>query len=150
MVKTHRKRHGGATRKRRPSSSLSAFQKEITIVFFEMLLTVKLFHWNTYSHAVHKATDELYGELNSHMDKFIEILLGKSGARIDLMKQNTIRLNNLKTLDQLISKVNDFKSYLVGLSHHKGLSSMTNTDLLNIRDEILGNMNKFLYLLSQK
>lgn len=148
--KTHRKRHGGATRKRKSSSSLSAFQKEITVVFFEMLLTVKLFHWNTYSHSVHKATDELYGELNSHMDKFLEVLLGKSGTRIDFGSQKTIQLNNLKTLDQLISKVNDFKGYLVGLSHHKGLSSMTNTDLLNIRDEILGDMNKFLYLLSQK
>lgn len=151
MAKTHRKRYGGATRKRRSnSSSLVAFQKEITIVFFEMLLTIKLFHWNTYSHSVHKATDELYGELNGHMDKFLEILLGKSGKRIDFGNQKTIQLNNLKGLDQLISKVNNFKSYLVGLSHHKGLSSMTNTDLLNIRDEILGDMNKFLYLLSQK
>jgi len=150
MPKTHRKRYGGATRKRRSSSNLSSFQKEITVVFFEMLLTVKLFHWNTHSHSVHKATDELYGELNSHMDDFIEILLGKSGTRIDFGNQKTIQLNNLKSLDQLIKKVNDFKSYLVGLSHHKGLSSMTNTDLLNIRDEILGDMNKFLYLLSQK
>ena len=150
MPKTHRKRYGGATRKRRSSSNLAAFQKEITVVFFEMLLTVKLFHWNTHSHSVHKATDELYGELNSHMDKFIEVLLGKSSSRIDFGNQKTIQLNNLKSLDHLISKVNDFKSYLVGLSHHKGLSSMTNSDLLNIRDEILGDMNKFLYLLSQK
>jgi DNA-binding ferritin-like protein len=149
MVKTRRKRYGGATKKRR-GSSLSAFQKEITIVFFEMLLTVKLFHWNTHSHSVHKATDELYGQLNSHMDEFMEVLLGKSGSRIDFGNQKTIQLNNLKNLDQLISKVNEFKSYLVGLSHHKGLSTMTNSDLLNIRDEILGDMNKFLYLLSQK
>lgn len=150
MAKTHRRRHGGATRKRRSSSNLSAFQKEITVVFFEMLLTVKLFHWNTYSHSVHKATDELYGELNSHMDRFIEVLLGKSGARIDFGNQKTIQLNNLKNLDQLVSKVNNFKSYLVGLSNHKGLSTMTNSDLLNIRDEILADMNKFLYLLTQK
>jgi len=149
MVHTRRKRYGGATRKRR-SSGLSAFQKEITVVFFEMLLTVKLYHWNTHSHAAHKATDELYGELNSHMDNFIEVLLGKSGSRIDFGKQKTVQLNNFKNLDQLISKVNEFKSYLVSLSHHKGLSSMTNSDLLNIRDEILGDMNKFLYLLSQK
>lgn len=150
MAKTHRRRHGGATRKRRSSSNLSAFQKEITVVFFEMLLTVKLFHWNTYSHSVHKATDELYGELNSHMDEFIEVLLGKSGTRIDFGNQKTIQLNNLKNLDQLVSKVNNFKSYLVGLSNHKGLSTMTNSDLLNIRDEILADMNKFLYLLTQK
>lgn len=150
MAKTHRRRHGGATRKRRSSSNLSAFQKEITVVFFEMLLTVKLFHWNTYSHSAHKATDELYGELNSHMDEFIEVLLGKSGTRIDFGNQKTIQLNNLKNLDQLVSKVNNFKSYLVGLSNHKGLSTMTNSDLLNIRDEILADMNKFLYLLTQK
>ena len=57
-------------------------------------------------------------------------------------------MNNL--IYYLKSKIDSFKGYLVGLTNNKGLSSMTNTDLLNIRDEILGDMNQFLYLLTFK
>lgn len=155
MVKTHRKRNKVSTMRRKSSSpknasSIKKFQKEITVIFFEMLLMVKLFHWKTHSYATHKATDELYTKLNDDMDKFIEILLGKTGFRIDLMGHKTISLIDLSSPEQLKSKIESFKSYLVGLTNNKGLSSMTNTDLLNIRDEILGNMNQFLYLLTFK
>ena len=115
-----------------------------------MLLMVKLFHWKTHSYATHKATDDLYTKLNADIDRFIEILLGKTGSRIDLMGHKSITLIDLNSQDQLKSKIESFKSYLVGLTNNKGLSSMTNTDLLNIRDEILGDMNQFLYLLTFK
>ena len=158
MVKTYRKKRGGATRRKGISSknysssspSIKKFQKEITVIFFEMLLMVKLFHWKTHSYATHKATDELYGKLNEDIDKFIEILLGKTGSRIDLMGHKSISLIDLNSQEQLKSKIESFKSYLVGLTNNKGLTSMTNTDLLNIRDEILGDMNQFLYLLTFK
>jgi DNA-binding ferritin-like protein len=155
MVKTNRKRNKVSTMRRKSSSpknasSIKKFQKEITVIFFEMLLMVKLFHWKTHSYATHKATDELYSKLNDDIDKFIEILLGKTGFRIDLMGHKTISLIDLSSPEQLKSKIESFKSYLVGLTNNKGLSSMTNTDLLNIRDEILGDMNQFLYLLTFK
>ena len=155
MVKTYRKKRGGATRRKSSSlnsssSSIKKFGKEITVIFFEMLLMVKLFHWKTHSYATHKATDELYSKLNDDIDNFIEILLGKTGSRIDLMGQKSISLIDLNSPEQLKSKIESFKSYLVGLTNNKGLSSMTNTDLLNIRDEILGDMNQFLYLLTFK
>ena len=155
MVKTYRKKRGGATRRKSSSSnssssSIKKFGKEITVIFFEMLLMVKLFHWKTHSYATHNATDELYGKLNEDIDKFIEILLGKTGSRIDLMGHKSISLIDLNSQEQLKSKIESFKSYLVGLTNNKGLTSMTNTDLLNIRDEILGDMNQFLYLLTFK
>jgi DNA-binding ferritin-like protein len=154
MVKTHRTRKLSTTRRKgissKNSSSIKKFQKEITVIFFEMLLMVKLFHWKTHSYATHKATDELYSKLNEDIDKFIEILLGKTGSRIDLMGHKSISLIDLNSQEHLKSKIESFKSYLVGLTNNKGLSSMTNTDLLNIRDEILGDMNQFLYLLTFK
>ena len=154
MAKTHRKRKGGATRRKmsssKNSSSIKKFEKEITVIFFEMLLMVKLFHWKTYSYATHKATDELYSKLNDDIDKFIEVLLGKTGTRIDLMGHKSISLIDLNSPEQLKSKIDSFKSYLVGLTNNKALTSMTNTDLLNIRDEILSDMNQFLYLLTFK
>ena len=111
---------------------------------------IKLFHWNTHTYSVHKATDELYSKFNEHMDKFIEVLLGKTGSRIELYNTKSISLINLHNNEQLKHKINQIKSYLVGFDTNKALSTMSNTDLLNIRDEILGDMNQFLYLLTFK
>ena len=130
--------------------SLADFQKQVTVRFFEMLLTIKLFHWKTYSYATHKATDELYSKLNEHMDRFMEVLLGKTGIRMDFTKQKTIQLIDMESREKLVEKVGQYKSYLVNLSTNPAMKLMSNMDLLNIRDEILGDMNQFLYLLSLK
>ena len=151
---TKKRRNGGTqTRKNIPSSKSSVlqnFEREITVYFFEMLLLIKLFHWKTYSYATHKATDDLYSKFNEHMDKFIEVLLGKTGMRIDLTSKKQISLYDLSNTTQLIEKVNSFKSYLVNLTNNRAMKIMSNTDLLNIRDEMLSDMNQFLYLLSFK
>lgn len=149
---TKKRRNGGPQTRKNMSSSKSSilrnFQREITVYFFEMLLLIKLYHWKTYSYSTHKATDDLYSKFNENMDKFIEVLLGKTGMRIDLTNKKQISLYDLSNTSQLINKVNSFKSYLVNLTNNKAIKVMTNTDLLNIRDEMLGDMNQFLYLLS--
>ena len=150
MTKTHRKRGGKGTRKNRPTGSLSAFQKEITVVFLEMLLMVKLFHWKTTSYATHKATDDLYTKLNANIDEFIEVLLGKTGLRTDLMGNKNIRLVDLSSAESLKREIEAFKGYLVSLNDNATMMKMANTDLFNIRDTILGDMNQFLYLLTFK
>ena len=152
MVKTYRKRSSNAysRKNRNTGSTMSTFQKQITVVFLEMLMMVKLFHWKTHSYATHKATDGLYDDLNEHIDKFIEVLLGKTGSRIDLMSKKTISLIDLNSQESLKSKIMSLKNYLVGLDNNKALSTMSNSDLFNIRDEILGDLNKFLYLLTFK
>ena len=115
-----------------------SFDKDVTIAFFEMLLMVKLFHWNTHSFATHKATDELYTSLNANMDKFIEVHLGAKGSRINMSGQKTVKLWDLKSPAK---KIEAFKQYLTKLP-------IQGTDLLNIRDEILGDLNQFSYLLT--
>jgi DNA-binding ferritin-like protein len=155
MPKTHkrpRENKGKGTRRifSSNSSSLSAFQKEITVVFLEMLLMVKLYHWKTTSYATHKATDELYTKINANMDSFVEVLLGKSGVRTDLMSHKHIRLVDLSSAEALKREIEGFKGYLVGLNDNKAMKKMSNNDLFNIRDTILGDLNQFLYLLSFK
>ena len=145
-IKSFRKSSSSSTRKQ----SLSEFQKEITSVFLEMLLMVKLYHWKTTSYATHKATDDLYLKLNANIDSFTEILLGKSGLRIDLMGKSNIRLVDLSSQESLKREVDAFKGYLVGLNDNKALQTMSNSDLFNIRDTILGDLNQFLYLLTFK
>jgi hypothetical protein len=152
MQKTYKRKggRGKGTRKMRPDMSLAAFQKEITVRFLEMLLLIKLFHWKTTSYPTHKATDDLYTKFNLNMDSFVEILLGKTGMRTQLTSDKTIRLNDLNSIEELKSAVVEFKSYLVSLNDNAAMKKMLNTDLFNIRDTILGDMNQFLYLLSFK
>jgi len=152
MTKTFKKKSIKKTGTRRNISNTSfpAFQKEITVVFLEMLLMVKLFHWKTTSYATHKATDELYTKLNSNIDEFIEVLLGKTGLRTDLMSNKNIKLVDLSSVDSLKREVASFKGYLISLNDNTTMKKMSNTDLYNIRDTILGDMNQFLYLLSFK
>lgn len=154
MAKTLQRRSGNGKGTRRmnksASSSVAAFQKEITVVFFEMLLMVKLFHWKTHSYPTHKATDDLYTKLNANMDEFVEVLLGKTGLRTDLMNKKHIRLVDLTSIDSLRREIDKFKSYLVGLTDNATMKKMANTDLYNIRDTILGDLDQFLYLLTFK
>jgi hypothetical protein len=127
---------------------LNNFEKEIVVLFLEVLIMVKLFHWKTYSYATHKATDKLYSSLNEKMDQFIEILLGKVNNRISLIDNKTINLFDLTSKEQLVNKITSFKSYLVDLNNNKAFNLMSNYDLLTVRDEILGDINQFLYLLT--
>jgi DNA-binding ferritin-like protein len=115
-----------------------------------MLLMVKLYHWKTTSYATHKATDELYTKMNANIDDFVEVLLGKSGLRTDLMHNKNIRLIDLSSTESLKREIEAFKGYLVSLNDNKAMKQMTNTDLFNIRDTILSDLNQFLYLLTFK
>lgn len=115
---------------------------------------IKLYHWKTYSYASHKATDQLYARLNENMDRFMEILFGKSGIRMDLTETKKISLHDLYSKEELVRNIDTIKAYFVSLNERIDFSKdpelefMTNSDLLNIRDEILGDLNQFLYLLS--
>ena len=41
------------------------FEQEITNCFLEMLIAIKLFHWNTFVFAQHEASDKLYTSVRS-------------------------------------------------------------------------------------
>ena len=127
---------------------------KIVRIFMEMLNTVKLYHWKTRSYAEHKATDELYERLNEHVDKFVEVLLGKNDKQIErLGKIDTIRTFDSAHGPRARGQSTDFKEciyeyreFLTDLD--KCFDTKKDTDLLNIRDEILGDVNQFLYLMT--
>ena len=66
------------------------------------------------------------------------------------MSNKNIRLKDLSSIDSLKREIEAFKGYLVSLNNNITMKKMLNTDLYNIRDTILGDMNQFLYLLSFK
>ena len=128
----------------------SNFGLSITKKFMEILMMIKMYHWNTSSYATHQATDELYSKINKHMDHFMEIFMGKTGKRIEMKSKDSITIRNLSSKSKLRSQITDYKSYLVNLNNNPFMKLMTNTDLFNIRDELLADLNQFLYLLTLK
>ena len=105
----------------------------------EMLDTVKLYHWRTHSYSEHKATDNLHEALSEQVDSFVEKLLGSKQTRSNLTH---LRMNAYNTLPALKRRIEYYKRYL------RGMPASLGTDLLNIRDELLGSLNQFSYMLS--
>ena len=139
------------TRKNKSSSNIA--KKQMITYMLQMLMTVKLYHWNTLSFSTHKATDELYGTLNTLIDQFVEVLLGKHNNvsernKHEILTIKTLHLHTYKDNGKFKQQLETYKKYLVGLSKH--FSNGENTDLLNIRDEILATLNKISYLLTLK
>lgn len=116
--------------------------------FLELLIIIKVYHWKTTSFAVHKATDELYSELNENIDKFVEVMLGKKGTRLN-MKGKKINITDPSTKNEIKKIINEYK-VLLETKMNEYIIEKGNSDLYNIRDEILGDLNKFLYLLTLK
>lgn len=129
---------------KKPRSNMND-RSHIVMIFMEMLNTVKIYHWKTRSYAQHKATDELYSKLNEHIDTFIETLSGKDGSRIKLM-ENEIQVLDETNTNDFRKRIFEYRSFLINMNSY--FDSKKDTDLLNIRDEILGDINQFLYLLT--
>jgi hypothetical protein len=115
---------------------------EIVSVFFNIRDQIKLYHWQTKSFAEHKGVDEIVQKLDENIDKFIEIYMGRHGRPY---VKETLEVKNLTAVS-----IREFIDETVTWLTEK-LPSMikkTDTDLLNIRDEMLGDLNQVKYLLT--
>jgi len=120
-------------------------KSHIVRIFLEMLNVIKLYHWKTRSYSQHKATDELYERLNGHIDKFIEVLLGKDESRIRMIEKN-IELIDYSETTNFKERIYEYREFLTNIDEY--LDKRKDSDLLNIRDEILADINQFLYLMT--
>ena len=141
----HNKSHRHKSHRLKPCNNSSNRKSVIVENFIEMLNTIKLYHWNTHSYAQHKATDELHEKLSGHVDKFVEILLGKDESRISELNAKS-NLNNFKHTASFKDQIYHYREYFIQMD--KCLDPNRDTDLLNVRDEILGDLNQFLYLMT--
>ena len=145
------KRKGLKSKTRRNRSNTVVYNSQhIVTMFLQMLNTVKLYHWKTSSYAQHKATDELYSNLNETIDTFVEIMLGKHGSRVNLTGTKSIPLMDYTDVSDFKREVEKYKAFLIGMGRDNSLNVSSNTDLMNVRDEILGQLNQFTYLLTFK
>jgi len=111
--------------------------------FFYMREQLKIYHWQTHSYPRHKATDDLLGALDTTIDTYVETYMGKYGRPKMTTATNTIRVQNMneKTAGRFIHSC---IAYLQGPLVKR--LKPGDTDLINLRDEMLGELNKILYL----
>jgi len=111
--------------------------------FLQLRNQIKLYHWQTRVYARHIATDQILEKLEKNIDSFVEIYIGKygrprlAGANAALTLQNLTEAGASRLIKAGIK-------YLQGFS--KSLRAGADSDLLNIRDEMVGDLNQLLYL----
>jgi len=111
--------------------------------FMNMREQIKLYHWQTKVYSRHKATDNIIEELDKNIDKYVEVYMGKYGRPKLTSRSNTIKLMNLSE-SSIVKFVKQCILYLKG-GLVKGLTAQ-DTDLVNIRDEMLSDLDQLLYL----
>jgi hypothetical protein len=139
----------------RVNKNVKQNQKTVILTFLTFLNTVKLFHWKTFQYSIHKATDDLYSKIGENIDRFVEVMLGKKNngsdgsnpnLRIDLLGVRSIPLKDFKHVNHFLDEVQKFKQFLLSFERMGFMKEMSNQDLFTIRDEMLADINQFLYL----
>ena len=118
--------------------------------FIKTLLQIqiqfKLLHWQTESYSEHKAFGKLYDNLDGLIDDFAEIMMGKYG-RFDFNSKFEMSLYDIDSID-VLNLINSGINDIILLSEN--LDPDYDTDLLNLKDEIMALLNKGKYLLTLK
>ena len=104
---------------------------------------LRMLHWGTNSYAEHKALGKAYEALDGLIDSFVETWMGIHGkdlGSVKLVLSPYTRGSAESLLDQATRFFkDDLESIVAG-----------NTDLANIRDDMLGLVNRTKYLLTLK
>lgn len=110
--------------------------------FLQFATYIKLYHWSTQSYSRHKASDELYENIQTGMDKFVEVYIGIYGRKeVFKGKASNYDLRIYTDKDAII-----MLDMIVQFLEKDIPKLVKETDLLNIRDEILANVNQAKYL----
>jgi DNA-binding ferritin-like protein len=105
-----------------------------------LLNQIKFYHWGTDSYAKHQALNDAYNSLNALIDEFVEILLGKYGKDLSSITIN-IRTEGELDMDSALDEISNYLS-----NELTSILDENDTDLLNLRDEMLSVINKTKYL----
>ena len=105
---------------------------------------LQLFHWQADTYAQHKAFGRAYKGLDEPIDTFVEVYIGIFGHQVSTSQFDF----NIKSFsnENISIVIEDFLDFLTEITKafHK------HTDLLNIKDTILAQVNQLKYLLTLK
>lgn len=115
-------------------------------LFLGVQAQLKVFHWQTKGHARHLAFGNTLDSIDDLIDDFVEESMGQYGRfKLD-DETNTIKLVNLSEVNPT-EMANTICEALVQITDQL---NPKDTNLLNLRDEILGKFQKLKYLLTQE
>lgn len=103
-----------------------------------------LFHWQTKNHGSHVAFDEANEDLEDMMDRFVEAYQGKYG-RVFFSENSSIQLINF-SISGSKSFIQNYIDFLINFK--KNSLKEEDIDLSAVLDEMVGRLNKLLYLLT--
>ena len=103
---------------------------EIASKLVEIQTQLRFFHWQTKSYARHQAYGGAYDSMNNLIDTFVEVLMGKYGR----VPASQIKIFN-RTEKDIIAFIDETNLFFH--SFNNVLDPVKDSDLLNIRDEIL-------------
>jgi len=119
-------------------------QEALLTSMLQMQQQYRIFHWQTKSYSEHKAFGKIYEALDENIDSFIETFMGKYG-RIVTSPELEIEMQNYKDNASCVAITDIYISFLTGVN---SFLKPEDTDLLNIRDTILADLNRLKYLLT--
>ena len=121
-------------------------KEELTLKLVQIQLQFKFLHWQTFGDAKHKAYGEIYDSMGDNIDRLVESMMGKYG-RIQFDSEFSIMFQDISALS-VQNFMDGITEFLVGMTEQ--LDPKYDSDLLNIRDEILGDINQTKYRLTLK
>ena len=121
-------------------------KEELIIKLVQIQKQFRFIHWKTTFDAKHRAYGKVYDKMGDLIDNFVEAMMGKYGRPV-FESEFSIMFQDLDsmTLQNFIDGTCDF---LISMTDQ--LNPKTDTDLLNLRDEMLLMINKLKYLLTLK
>jgi hypothetical protein len=121
-----------------------------------ILNQIKVYHWQTNSFSEHKALDMAYEQFEESIDEFIEKYQGIFGRIKSASGLFLLELENLHTVESpteevpetvgLPAKIDQWIAYLKSFNNDSDIGDKT--DLLNVRDDMLGTLNQLKYLIT--
>jgi len=121
-------------------------KEEIILKLVQIQNQFRFLHWQTFGDAKHRAYGNIYDNLGDFIDTFAEAMMGKYG-RPDFESEFSIMFQDIKEIN-IQNFLDGITEFLVDMTDQ--LDSRYDTDLLNLRDEMLAEINKLKYLLTLK
>lgn len=106
---------------------------------------LKFYHWSTKYIARHTASDTFVNSLTEKTDRLIEVMQGSENKRIEIPDSAILKFKN-ETDSSIVKVLENFKDWLSNTFPTYLNKKISNTDILNIRDDILADVNNTLYL----
>lgn len=104
---------------------------------------LRMLHWGTNMYSEHKALGKAYEALDGLVDAFVETWMGVNGKSLEPVKLTLVPYTN-GSANKLLDQATQF------FTQELNEAINGNSDLYNIRDEMLAVVNQTKYLLTLK